>query len=317
MTVYFYWFFIWFICFTNEGSKSKLIETQLNYTTLNYGKAIQLRNTKNLFEMALAAESVTGQLAEVSRSIYKQESGAGSNTKTSNAGAVGGMQIIPSTFKSVADKGWDINDPLLNARAGIRYIKQLDKQSGGDPALTAAGYYGGPGGMEKARRGIAVSDPRNPKAPTTLEYGRQVAARLGKDPAYLAQSDNQFAKQSLPAVPRQIAASAPQIQVPIQQQPVMQPVPVEQMMAAAQPQAPMQEPAPVMAQAPQMPDQWQEFLNNARQLQSQPVQVADINYGLNKRMPQIQVPDFMAAVNPGQNQNASNFQMLQALQGWS
>lgn len=133
------------------------------------------------FEDALKAEGLTGQAAAIARSIYQQESGSGKNTKTSNAGAVGGMQIIPPTFKSVADKDWDINDPTHNARAGIRYVKQLYEQAGGDPALTAAGYYGGPGGLEKARRGVAVSDPRNPNAPTTLQYGQQVAARLPKE----------------------------------------------------------------------------------------------------------------------------------------
>jgi len=48
--------------------------------------------------------------------------------------------------------------------------------------LTAAGYYGGPGGLEKARRGIAVSDPRNSNAPTTLQYGQQVASRIPNSP---------------------------------------------------------------------------------------------------------------------------------------
>ncbi len=53
----------------------------------------------DLFNKALAAEGVTGSLAEVARSVYVQESGGGKNTKTSNAGARGGMQIIPGTFK--------------------------------------------------------------------------------------------------------------------------------------------------------------------------------------------------------------------------
>lgn len=134
------------------------------------------------FDAALAHEGVSGKLADVARSIYQQESSGGKNTKTSNAGAVGGMQIVPATFASVADKGWNIADPVQNARAGIRYLKQLYKQSGGDAALTAAGYYGGPGGLEKARNGIAVSDPRNPNAPNTLQYGQQVAARIPKNP---------------------------------------------------------------------------------------------------------------------------------------
>jgi soluble lytic murein transglycosylase-like protein len=137
----------------------------------------------SLIDSALKAEGVSGKLEQVVKSVFQQESGSGKNSKTSNAGAVGGMQIIPATFKSVADDGWDINNPEHNIRAGIRYLKQLDKQSGGDPALTAAGYYGGPGGMEKARQGIAVSDPRNPKAPNTLQYGQQVAARIQAQPS--------------------------------------------------------------------------------------------------------------------------------------
>lgn len=132
----------------------------------------------NPFDSALAAEGVTGPKADFIRSIYQQESSSGANTRTSNAGATGGMQIIPSTFASVADKGWDINNPEHNARAGIRYAAQMHDAAGGDPALAAAGYYGGPGGMAKARLGVPVFDPRNPNAPSTLQYGQQVAARL-------------------------------------------------------------------------------------------------------------------------------------------
>jgi hypothetical protein len=130
------------------------------------------------FDDALQAEGVSGPVADIARSIYQQESSSGKNTKTSNAGARGGMQVLPGTFREVADQGWSIDDPDHNARAGIRYVRQMFDRAGGDPALAAAGYYGGPGGLEKARRGVAVADPRNPNAPTTLEYGRQVAARL-------------------------------------------------------------------------------------------------------------------------------------------
>jgi hypothetical protein len=132
----------------------------------------------NVFDLALQQEGVTGPLAELARSIYMQESGAGKNTATSNAGAVGGMQIIPDTFARMADKGWDINDPLHNARAGIRYLSKLHDITGGDPQLTAVGYYGGEGAIPKAKQGIPVYDPRNPNAPNTLQYGQQVANRL-------------------------------------------------------------------------------------------------------------------------------------------
>jgi hypothetical protein len=135
---------------------------------------------QNPFEKALVDEGLVGTpLESLARSIYTQESSGGKNTKTSNAGAVGGMQILPGTFQEVLPGG-DINNPYDNSRAGLRYIKQMYNQSGGDLNLTAAGYYGGPGGMQKAKQGVAVSDPRNPNAPTTLEYAKQVMARTDK-----------------------------------------------------------------------------------------------------------------------------------------
>jgi len=246
--------------------------------------------SKDLFEAALAAEGVTGKLADLSRSIYFQESRNGKNSQTSNAGAVGGMQIIPSTFAGVADKGWDIKDPMHNARAGIRYLKTLDKQAGGDPALTAAGYYGGPGGLEKARNGVAVSDPRNPNAPNTLEYAQQVASRLPgqKGPAVAAPTAR------APAAPGAVvqAVASPQVEAT--------PIPPEMV-------AQMQEPVPAVATpvaaAPQE-DPWQQFMQQmaVTQGQQRPIQVADLSgYGTNQvRAPSYQVapvntrPDFRA-----------------------
>lgn len=132
-----------------------------------------------LIDNALKAEGVTGDLAKVVKSIYAQESGSGKNTQTSNRGAVGGMQILPSTFKSVADKGWDINDPLQNARAGVRYIKEMNKAADGDLWLTAVGYYGGPGGIKAAKKGVARTDPKNPSYPSTFQYADKVLSRTG------------------------------------------------------------------------------------------------------------------------------------------
>lgn len=249
-----------------------------------------MAKSNNLFEDALAAEGITGQLADVARSIYKQESGGGKNTKTSNAGAVGGMQILPATFASVADKGWDINDPLLNARAGIRYLKQLDKLAGGNPALTAAGYYGGPGGLEKARKGIAVADPRNPKAPNTLEYGQQVVARL-------------------PGNKR--AAPVAVAQVPAAQEPVVAaPVPADTGAARMSelPAPAVQEAVPVAG-----PDAWQEFVSKFRE--AAPVQAEDLQYGAKQVAAPIipvTVPDFMATVVPAAKRQID----MSSFMGW-
>lgn len=161
--------------------------------------------TNNYFDVALQAEGLTGPLADFARSIFRQESSGGKNTKTSNAGAVGGMQILPGTFNSVADKGWDISNPYHNARAGIRYIKNMNTLAQGDLKLTAVGYYGGPGAINKARKGIAVSDPRNPHAPNTLQYGEQVLARMGgKNPTvFNAERSTDPTQEQLTATPVQ------------------------------------------------------------------------------------------------------------------
>ena len=220
-----------------------------------------------LFEDALKAEGVTGQLAQIARSIYMQESSGGKNTKTSNAGAVGGMQIIPSTFKAVADKDWNIDDPMHNARAGIRYIKDLTRFSGGDPTLTAVGYYGGPGAIAKAKKGVAVSDPRNPNAPNTLEYGRKVASRVGG---------------VVPELP------AP---TPVASTPKANPTQV----VTAEP-APT--PEPVQQQAP-VQDAWNTFLENFRGSQAESQQqAANQPQGQSPlfQMPQLVVPDFLGTV---------------------
>jgi hypothetical protein len=142
-------------------------------------KAPAPKQGNSVIDQALAAEGVQGRAADFVRSIYQQESSSGGNTKTSNRGAVGGMQIIPSTFKLVANPDWDINNPVDNARAGIRYAMRQWNASRGNPAVAAAGYYGGDGGRVKAAQGVAVNDPKNPNAPNTLEYGQQVAARMG------------------------------------------------------------------------------------------------------------------------------------------
>lgn len=126
------------------------------------------------FDQAILDEGIFGTpLEAIVRQTRGFESGGNPNA-VSNRGARGGMQVMPATFASVADPGWDINDDYHNARAGIRYMKQGWDKSGGDVALTGAYYYGGPGGMDKARQGIAVSDPMNPNYPNTLQYGARL-----------------------------------------------------------------------------------------------------------------------------------------------
>ena len=132
-----------------------------------------------LFDKALDMEGITNPRERAFlKALHAQESSGKATEKTSNRDAHGAMQILPATFKSVADAGMDINKPLDNMRAGIRYGLQGFSAAKGDPVLAGAYYYGGPGGMQKAAKGQAVSDPKNPKAPNTLDYGNSIAKRM-------------------------------------------------------------------------------------------------------------------------------------------
>ena len=153
------------------------------------------------FEQALKDEGIKGtNLEPVARSIFQQESSSGANVKTSNAGARGPMQVLPATFKAYNPQG-NIDNPYDNSVGGLRYIKDLYSKTN-DAGLTAVGYYGGPKAIEKAKQGIAVSDPRNPNAPNTLQYMEQVMGRTKGAPAK---------QQQRPAVPKTIKQVAPEL----------------------------------------------------------------------------------------------------------
>jgi len=131
---------------------------------------------------------VSSPKADFVRAIYGQESSSGANTKTSNRGAAGGMQVRPDTFKQVYPDG-DPKNADHQLIAGIRYANQGYDAAKGDPKLAATYYYGGPGGMAQAQKGIAVSDPVNPKNPNTLQYADQVVARMPKTGGYDYEND--------------------------------------------------------------------------------------------------------------------------------
>lgn len=250
---------------------------------------------ENILDTAIKAEGVSPDLIPLVRSIYAQESGSGKNTQTSNRGARGGMQIVPATFSSVADKDWSIDDPVDNARAGIRYLAKLHKQAGGDPMLTAAGYYGGPGGLEKARKGVAVSDPVNPKNPDTLQYAKQVVNRMGLD------------RPAGPAAPKP-GPTETQTQLPAAQEAVG-PGASETFAEAPAAVVDPEGYAPSRG-GPKGADAWQSFLSTLAPVKNKPLQVADFQFGGAGGLPSVGVP----LLGPPPVLNAKP--RLEAFQGW-
>jgi N-acetylmuramoyl-L-alanine amidase len=90
------------------------------------------------------SEGVPASLAEA---VGYQESGF-NNSMVSNTGAVGVMQIMPSTWNWIG-RNLDPTPPLSqssasdNVRAGSLLLHSLLADTGGDPAMAVAGYYQG------------------------------------------------------------------------------------------------------------------------------------------------------------------------------
>jgi N-acetylmuramoyl-L-alanine amidase len=78
--------------------------------------------------------------------IAWQESGF-NNAMVSNANARGVMQVLPGTWdwvqQNLAKRQLNPSSPIDNVGAGVLYLGRLLQQTGGDPAMAAAGYYQG------------------------------------------------------------------------------------------------------------------------------------------------------------------------------
>jgi len=116
--------------------------------------------------MAAARHNVDPNLV---RAVVKVESNFNSNA-VSNKGAMGLMQLMPSTARMLKVK--NPFDPEQNVDAGVRHLKSLLESYGGDVKLTLAAYNAGQGAVARSSGVPRFAETQNyVRRITNLYYG--------------------------------------------------------------------------------------------------------------------------------------------------
>src|SRR5579871_6189426 len=103
------------------------------------------------------------------RAVVKVESNFNSNA-VSRKGAMGLMQLMPSTARSLNVQ--NPFDPAQNVDAGVRHLKQLLENYGGDVKLTLAAYNAGSGAVARSSGVPHYAETQNyVRRITNLYYG--------------------------------------------------------------------------------------------------------------------------------------------------
>lgn len=127
----------------------------------------------------IIAEEGAEAIKPIVMGIYGQESGSGTNARTSIDGAIGPMQVIPGTFNRLKRGDERVDNSEDNFRVGVRYLKTMADKFGNDAGRLAAGYFSGEGNVSTSGDTPYKQDHKDGNGKSVSSYVRDVVARVG------------------------------------------------------------------------------------------------------------------------------------------
>ncbi len=179
----------------------KVVTPEIPQTTLKPANLISTPDTKDILMRAALDQ---GLEPEFVRSVAIVESDLDQRV-VSNKGAIGLMQLLPTTAGQFGVDPWNMEQ---NAKGGAAFLRQLLIKYNGNSALALAAYNAGPGAVDKYRGVPPYAETQHYVVKVLAEYARQQR---------LLQKNLQAAKPASTSTALQAQTSKPVGQTSLQQ----------------------------------------------------------------------------------------------------